>query len=154
MQIIFLIKRVVSDQKLIMKCIVCGTRMHYRNFFKVLKDENFLGWKNKKKPVTTENIKKTWNWDRQIIFWDNWITSITSITPITLITLITPITSITKKNQGPKLKANHKSHQSHQSHFWSELSHKEPLVTAGGGGGDKYLLWWNVRYYGNRRYIS
>ena len=56
------------------------------------------------------------------------ITSITSITPITLITLITPITSITKKNQGPKLKANHKSHQSHQSHFWSELSHKEPLV--------------------------
>ena len=58
MQIIFLIKRVVSDQKLIMKCIVCGTRMHYRNFFKVLKDENFLGWKNKKKPVTTENIKK------------------------------------------------------------------------------------------------
>ena len=58
MQIIFLIKRVVSDQKLIMKCIVCGTRMHYRNFFKVLKDENFLGWKNKKKPVTTENKKK------------------------------------------------------------------------------------------------
>ena len=41
-----------------MKCIVCGTRMHYQNFSKVLKDENFLGWKNKKKPVTTENIKK------------------------------------------------------------------------------------------------
>ena len=58
MQIIFFIKRVVSDQKLIMKCIVCGTRMHYQNFSKVLKDENFLGWKNKKKTVTTENIKK------------------------------------------------------------------------------------------------
>ena len=128
MQIIFLIKRVVSDQKLIMKCIVCGTRMHYQNFSKVLKDENFLGWKNKKKTSDDRKYKKPWNWDRQIIFWDNWITSITSITQITLITLITPITSITKKNQGPKLKANHKSHQSHQSHFWSELSHKEPLV--------------------------
>ena len=65
MQIIFLIKRVVSDQKLIMKCIVCGTRMHYRNFFKVLKDENFLGWKNKKKTVTTENITRT-NWPRKV----------------------------------------------------------------------------------------
>ena len=58
MQIIFLIKRVVSDQKLIMKCIVCGTRMHYRNFFKVLKDENFLGWKNKKKTSDDRKYKK------------------------------------------------------------------------------------------------
>ena len=40
-----------------MKCKVCGTRMHYGNFFKVLKDENFLRWHNKRKPVTTENIK-------------------------------------------------------------------------------------------------
>ena len=93
----------------------------------------FWGGKTKK-TSDDRKYKKTWNWDRQIIFWDNWITSITSITPITLITLITPITSITKKNQGPKLKANHKSHQSHQSHFWSELSHKEPLV------GNTYFL--------------
>ena len=59
MQIIFLIKRVVSDQKLIMKCIVCGTRMHFQHFIKVLKDDNFLRGHNEKKPVTTENIKKT-----------------------------------------------------------------------------------------------
>ena len=132
--------------------------LRYKNALSEL-FQSFKGWKfsgveKQKKTSDDRKYKKTWNWDRQIIFWDNWITSITSITPITLITLITPITSITKKNQGPKLKANHKSHQSHQSHFWSELSHKEPLVTAGGGGGDKYLLWWNVRYYGNRRYIS
>ena len=106
--------------------------LRYKNALSEL-FQSFKGWKfsgveKQKKTSDDRKYKKTWNWDRQIIFWDNWITSITSITPITLITLITPITSITKKNQGPKLKANHKSHQSHQSHFWSELSHKEPLV--------------------------
>ena len=42
------IKSVIFDQKLRIKCMVCGTRMHYQNFFKVLKDENFLRWQNKK----------------------------------------------------------------------------------------------------------
>ena len=106
--------------------------LRYKNalseLFQSFKGCKFSGVEKQKKTSDDRKYKKTWNWDRQIIFWDNWITSITSITPITLITLITPITSITKKNQGPKLKANHKSHQSHQSHFWSELSHKEPLV--------------------------
>ena len=41
-----------------MKCIVCGTRMHFQHFIKVLKDDNFLRGHNEKKPVTTENIKK------------------------------------------------------------------------------------------------
>ena len=127
-----------------------GSSLRYKNALSEL-FQSFKGWKfsgveKQKKTSDDRKYKKTWNWDRQIIFWDNWITSITSITPITLITLITPITSITKKNQGPKLKANHKSHQSHQSHFWSELSYKEPLVTW--KLHEKGLLrhwWWNLR---------
>ena len=85
----------------------------------------FWGGKTKKNS-DDRKYKKTWNWDRQIIFWDNWITSITSITPITLITLITPITSITKKNQGPKLKANH-NYTDHTNHIFGQNCHIRSL---------------------------